>query len=95
MRDYLVAVFPENTILNLMGLVLMFGGGTIAVSSLLRLMKSVQRDISSTVQAQRSETLREITNLRASLSETQALITREVMELRTKRTCKFCGATMT
>ncbi len=86
LRSYLSEAFPENPTLDVMGLVLMFGGGIIAVSSILNMLKSIQ--------TQHGETLREITSLKSSLSNTLPLLTREVMELRIKRQCKFCGAIM-
>jgi len=92
LREYLVPSLLDNATLDLTSIILMFSGGITLVLSLLRLIKTVPNDIIGTVYSQHIETSREIENLKESLSNTVALVNKEIEESKTKSSCKFCGA---
>jgi len=71
----LVAIFPGGSSLDLIGVALEFGGGILGLIGLVIC-------ISNAISTQRKETLREIRELKATLSKM----------LTPKRRCKFCGA---
>ncbi|MDQ1279276.1 MAG: hypothetical protein QG670_536 [Thermoproteota archaeon] len=92
LRDYLVPDFFDNATLDLASIILMFGGGIMIVLSLLHLIKAVPNNIVGTVYAQHIKTTQKIEELKASLSNTMALVNKEIKESKTKISCKFCGA---
>ncbi|MEM2111819.1 MAG: zinc ribbon domain-containing protein [Candidatus Bathyarchaeia archaeon] len=94
LRDGLTTIFRESSSLDLLGLILVFGGGILGVFGLLRLVRFLSDVVSNTVYAQRQETIHEISNLRTSISDMVTLMAKEVSSPKssTEKTCKFCGS---
>ena len=94
LRSSLAAFFTDSPSLDLFGMILIFGGEILGLLGLFRLIKSISNDILNTISAQRYETLREITNLRSSLSDMLALIATQSSSSKesAEHKCKFCGA---